>query len=141
MDAAPAADGVTLGFGFDFADLAAREGLIRLDRPFLDRLAARMPRCTRACSRHAPRRTGRWREDESDLVVALGPHLDAFVATLFGIEAETLALARETQRARPDPRLQAAVRAAPGGEEIPRSVRLRRRRRCAPRWKRGSARR
>src|SRR6185312_16418855 len=33
---------------------------------------------------------------ESDLVVALGPHLDGFVAALFGIEAETLALARET---------------------------------------------
>ena len=35
-------------------------------------------------------------KDESDLVVALGPHLDAFVGALFGIEAETLALARET---------------------------------------------
>ena len=29
-------------------------------------------------------------------MVALGPHLDGFVAALFGIEAETLALARET---------------------------------------------
>ena len=35
-------------------------------------------------------------KDESELVVALGPHLDGFVAALFGIEGETLALARET---------------------------------------------
>jgi NADPH-dependent glutamate synthase beta subunit-like oxidoreductase/NAD(P)H-flavin reductase len=35
-------------------------------------------------------------KDESDLVVALGPQLDSFVAALFGIEAETLAVARET---------------------------------------------
>ena len=34
--------------------------------------------------------------DESELVVALAPYLDAFVAMLFGIEPETLALARET---------------------------------------------
>ncbi len=34
--------------------------------------------------------------DESDLIVALGPHLDAFIAALFDIEAETLALASET---------------------------------------------
>ena len=30
-------------------------------------------------------------KDESDLIVALGPHVDGFVATLFGIEAETQA--------------------------------------------------
>lgn len=39
--------------------------------------------------------------DESDLVVALGPHLDAFVAELFGITAETDALTRETARLDP----------------------------------------
>ena len=51
-----------------------------------------------------------------------------------------LALAHATARARPDPRLQAAVRAAPGGEEVcPIRPRLRRRRRCAPSWRRGSA--
>ena len=50
----------------------------------------------RACWRRAPRRTALAVPDESELVVALAPHLDAFVAALFGIEAETLALARET---------------------------------------------
>jgi NADPH-dependent glutamate synthase beta subunit-like oxidoreductase/NAD(P)H-flavin reductase len=85
-----------LGFGFGFADLAARDGLIRLDRLFLDQLAAEDG------GLHARLLTARATpdalaaRDESDLVVALGPHVEKFVATLFGIEAETLALARET---------------------------------------------
>ncbi|HEY1935419.1 MAG TPA: FAD-dependent oxidoreductase [Acetobacteraceae bacterium] len=85
-----------LGLGFGFADLAARDGLIRLDRAFLDRLAADDAAlharllAARAVPDAVPHR------DESDLVVALGPHLDAFVAALFQVEGETLALARET---------------------------------------------
>ena len=128
MDAVPADRCNDLGFGFSFADLATRDGLVRLDRLFLDRLAdedaalhARL-----LAARAAPDAVAG--PDESELVVALAPHLDAFVAALFGIEAETLALARRDPCARSDPRLQAAVRAAPGGEEIPRSVRLRWRR-------------
>jgi len=85
-----------LGYGFSFADLADRDGLIRLDRAFLGRLAAE------DAGLHARLLTARATpdalaaKDESELVVALGPHLDSFVATLFAIEAETLALARET---------------------------------------------
>ncbi len=96
MDAAPAADGVTLGFGFDFADLAAREGLVRLDRTFLEWLAGEDAalHARLLAARAAPDRVAVL--DESDLVVAIAPHLDTFVAILFGIEAETLALARET---------------------------------------------
>ncbi len=96
MDAITNSAPPPLGFGFDFADLAARDGLIRLDRAFLDRLAAE------DVGLHARLLTARATpdalaaKDESDLVVALGPHLDRFVATLFGIEAETLAVARET---------------------------------------------
>jgi hypothetical protein len=90
------ADPAILGFGFSFADLATRDGLVRLDRLFLDRIAgedaALYPRLLAA--RAAPDAvTG---PDESELVVALAPHLDAFVAALFGIEAETLALAHAT---------------------------------------------
>jgi NADPH-dependent glutamate synthase beta subunit-like oxidoreductase/NAD(P)H-flavin reductase len=85
-----------IGFGFTFADLADREGLIRLDRQFLETLGgedgALLQRLLAA--RAAP--DGLSGRDESDLVVALGPHLDAFVAALFGIEAETGALAQET---------------------------------------------
>ena len=141
MDAVPAADAVTLGFGFGFADLAAREGLVRLDRVFLERLAGEDAalHARLLAARAVP--DGVAVLDESDLVVALAPHLDAFVAALFGIEAETLALAREDACARPDPRLQAAVRAAPGGEEVSRSVRLRWRRAACRISKRCSARR
>ena len=96
MDAAPVADAVTLGFGFSFPELAARDGLVRLDRVFLDRLAGE------DAALHARLLAARAASgsvtvpDESELVVALAPHLDGFVAALFGIEAETLALAHQT---------------------------------------------
>src|SRR5438309_441774 len=96
MDAVPATDAHALGFGFSFADLATRDGLVRLDHVFLDRLAAE------DAALHARLLTARATpeafdgKDESDLVVALGRFLDGFVAALFGIETETLALARVT---------------------------------------------
>ncbi len=85
-----------LGFDFGLFELATREGLVRLDRVFVERLAAE------DAALHARLMAARAEpdavavKDESELVVALGPHLDGFVAALFGIEAETLALARET---------------------------------------------
>jgi NADPH-dependent glutamate synthase beta subunit-like oxidoreductase/NAD(P)H-flavin reductase len=85
-----------LRLGFTFADLASREGLIRLDRQFLERLAGQDAALHRRllAARAAPAEVAA--RDESDLVVALGPHLDAFVAELFGIEAETGALMQQT---------------------------------------------
>jgi NADPH-dependent glutamate synthase beta subunit-like oxidoreductase/NAD(P)H-flavin reductase len=94
-------DALRLGFGFTFADLSNRAGLIRLDRQFLDTLAAQDSELHQRllAARATPDNvSGR---DESDLVVALGPHLDAFVATLFDIEAETGALTHETLRLDP----------------------------------------
>jgi NADPH-dependent glutamate synthase beta subunit-like oxidoreductase/NAD(P)H-flavin reductase len=82
--------------GFSFDDLANRTGLIRLDRAFLDRLSAE------DAALHARLLTARAapddiaRKDESDLIVALGPHLDRFVAALFGISEETEALLART---------------------------------------------
>jgi NADPH-dependent glutamate synthase beta subunit-like oxidoreductase/NAD(P)H-flavin reductase len=96
MDAVPAADAVILGFGFSCAELGEREGLVRLDHLFLDRLApedaalhARL-----MAARAAPELMSV--AEESALIVALAPYLDSFVAALFEIEAETLALARQT---------------------------------------------
>ncbi len=85
-----------LGFGFSFSDLAGREGLIRLDRRFLDALAEQDAALHQRllAVRAAPQTLTK--RDESDLVVALGPHLDSFVATLFGVEDQTLALTRAT---------------------------------------------
>jgi NADPH-dependent glutamate synthase beta subunit-like oxidoreductase/NAD(P)H-flavin reductase len=96
MDAVPATEPQTLGFGFSFADLAARDGLVRLDRGFLEHLAAEDAalHARLLAARAVPDEVAA--KDASELVVALGPHLDGFIATLFGIEAETLALARET---------------------------------------------
>src|ERR1700691_3201799 len=97
MDAVPATEPPTLGFGFSFADLAARDGLVRLDRGFLEHLAAEDAalHARLLAARAGPGEVAA--KDGSELVVALGPHLDGFIATLFGIEAETLALARETR--------------------------------------------
>ncbi|HEY2619315.1 MAG TPA: FAD-dependent oxidoreductase [Acetobacteraceae bacterium] len=96
MDAAPVADAVTLGFGFSFPELAARDGLVRLDRMFLDRLAGEDAglHARLLAARAAPDSVAV--PDESELVVALAPHLDGFVAALFGIETETLALSHQT---------------------------------------------
>jgi NADPH-dependent glutamate synthase beta subunit-like oxidoreductase/NAD(P)H-flavin reductase len=86
-----------LGFGFTFNDLSGRDGLIRLDKQFLDDLAIQDGSLSQRllAARAAPDSlTGR---EESDLVVALGPHLDDFVAELFQIQAETAALKQETE--------------------------------------------
>jgi NADPH-dependent glutamate synthase beta subunit-like oxidoreductase/NAD(P)H-flavin reductase len=91
-----ASDAGPLGLGFSFADLGTRDGLIRLDRQFLDILSGQDATLHQRlmASRATPERVSS--RDESDLVVALGPHLDVFVAKLFRIEAETGALMRET---------------------------------------------
>ncbi len=85
-----------LGLGFGFGDLGSRDGLIRIDRLFLDRLAAEDGAlyARLLAARAAPDALAV--REESELIVELGRHLDAFVAALFGIEAETLGLARET---------------------------------------------
>jgi NADPH-dependent glutamate synthase beta subunit-like oxidoreductase/NAD(P)H-flavin reductase len=85
-----------LAFGFSFPDLANRDGLIRLDRQFLAALTASDPDLHHRllAARAAPDTLAA--KDQSDLIVALGPHLDAFVADLFGIGQEIAALTQET---------------------------------------------
>jgi NADPH-dependent glutamate synthase beta subunit-like oxidoreductase/NAD(P)H-flavin reductase len=85
-----------LGFGFSLADLSIRDGLVRLDRQFLGLLADQDVALHQRllAARAMPEAVAV--RDESDLVVALGPHLDTFVAQLFGIEAQTGALTRDT---------------------------------------------
>ncbi len=86
----------SLGLGFTFADLAERDGLIRLDRAFLGRLAAADPalHARLLAARAAPDSLAA--KEEAELLVALGPVLDDFVAALFGIEAELGALNEAT---------------------------------------------
>jgi NADPH-dependent glutamate synthase beta subunit-like oxidoreductase/NAD(P)H-flavin reductase len=82
-----------LAFGIAFADLYEREGLLRLDTTFLAFLrqadAGLHARLLSARSDAAQLA----RREESDLLVALAPHVEDFLASLFGIEAEARALA------------------------------------------------
>ena len=95
MDAVSQAEAPRLGFGFQLADLSARDGLIALDRRFLAFLQEQ------DADLHARLLAARAEPEldqkaEAELVVALGPHLHAFVAALFGIEAEAEAITRAT---------------------------------------------
>ncbi|MGQ0545912.1 MAG: FAD-dependent oxidoreductase, partial [Betaproteobacteria bacterium] len=80
-----------LGFGLHFNDLYERGGLLRVDDAFLvfledvdGALAGRL----RIARSELP--SGR---EESELLVALAPHVEDFLARLFGIESEAQALA------------------------------------------------
>src|SRR5690606_12740369 len=82
-----------LRFGLSLADLYERDGLLRADAAFLDFLrqadAALADRLQKGREAPAPLPA----KEESDLLVALAPHVEDFLATLFGIEAEARALA------------------------------------------------
>jgi NADPH-dependent glutamate synthase beta subunit-like oxidoreductase/NAD(P)H-flavin reductase len=83
-----------LGFGLQFEDLYRRDGLVRLDRCFVDRLAARSPELhdRLMAARAAPeQRAGK---PETDLIIDLAPELEHFVAELFGIARDLRALQR-----------------------------------------------
>ena len=90
-----------LGYGLTFPELADRDGLIRLDKIFLAELAAAEP------ALHGRLLAGRADPDgleskaESELIIALGPHLESCVATLFGVEAEIADIAAQTARLDP----------------------------------------
>jgi NADPH-dependent glutamate synthase beta subunit-like oxidoreductase/NAD(P)H-flavin reductase len=85
-----------LGFGFTFPALASRDGLVRLDRVFLDTLAAEDPalHARLLAARAAP--DGLAEKEEAALIVALGPMLDGFLGTLFGIADELAAIRAAT---------------------------------------------
>jgi NADPH-dependent glutamate synthase beta subunit-like oxidoreductase/NAD(P)H-flavin reductase len=80
------------GFGVAFDDLYAREGLLRLDAAFVNELAhtdaslhARLFAARANPDAVAPK-------DQSELIIALAPHVEDFLGQLFGItrEIETL---------------------------------------------------
>jgi NADPH-dependent glutamate synthase beta subunit-like oxidoreductase/NAD(P)H-flavin reductase len=82
-----------LAFGLSFAELYRRDGLARLDAAFVAHLGAADPALA---SRLASARADPSRLDsksESALILEIAPHLDDFLAELFGIQAEFRALA------------------------------------------------
>jgi NADPH-dependent glutamate synthase beta subunit-like oxidoreductase/NAD(P)H-flavin reductase len=83
-----------LSFGMRFEELYLREGLLRLDRSFLDFLGEADPglRAALETARAAPSSLGG--KAESELLIALAPHVEDFFGRLFKVEAPLRALAR-----------------------------------------------
>src|SRR5437764_4323476 len=80
-----------LGFGITFPDLYEREGLIKVDSAFVAFLGeadGALADKLRAAREQPPSGLA-----ESQLLIALAPHVEDFIAKLFGIEREALALA------------------------------------------------
>jgi hypothetical protein len=77
-----------LRFGLAFRDLYERDGLLRLDSAFLAYLDPALQKRLLDARSNPPPAKG-----ESELLIALAPHLEDFLAQLFGIEAEAQALA------------------------------------------------
>src|SRR5258706_9619387 len=79
-------------FGFAFEDLYSRESLVRLDTAFCHSLqaadAALLNNMLEA--RKAPGALPR--KQQSELMIAIAPHLEDFIGELFGIAAEVRAL-------------------------------------------------
>ncbi|HEY7665800.1 MAG TPA: FAD-dependent oxidoreductase [Xanthobacteraceae bacterium] len=82
-------DSLTLGFDLRFSDLYRRDGLVGLDRIFVDVLKSRNP------DLHDRLMSARAAPDaraESDLIVELAPVLEDFIVELFGIAEEVRSL-------------------------------------------------
>jgi NADPH-dependent glutamate synthase beta subunit-like oxidoreductase/NAD(P)H-flavin reductase len=89
-----------LAFGFEFSDLYDRDGLARLDTAFMQDLRGSAPELAEQVT--AARAAGRLgRKPEAELMVELAPHLESFVARLFGI-ADELHKLREDHIAQSD---------------------------------------
>jgi len=82
-----------LAFGLDYASLYARAGLLRVDTAFLDFLGSQDPALGERLDAARKDPGALSPKAEADLLVALSPHLDDFLAHLFGIESEAHALA------------------------------------------------
>jgi len=90
-----------LTHGFDFADLYSRDGLTRLDGLFIDVLSASDAALANRllAARAAPQ--GVAGKDESELLIAVAPHLESFIGKLFGVEDAVRALATKANALAP----------------------------------------
>ena len=79
---------LSLRFGLRFEDLYQRAGLVTIDRQFLaSLLASDAPLAARLiAARENPASLDR--KKQSELLIAVAPHLEDFIGDLFGIEAE-----------------------------------------------------
>ncbi len=90
----PASPALVLDFDLAFADLYCRDGLVKLDRAFLDFLRDGEPGLRARLDHARAHPDGLARKDESALLVELSTWVEDFIAILFGIENEVRALAR-----------------------------------------------
>jgi hypothetical protein len=90
-----------LKFEFSFGDFYRRDGLVRLDQVFLRELeqadAALHGQLLAARNAAEPPAA----KAESELLLALAPHLDDFIGQLFNIEAEVRALSAQHHKLAP----------------------------------------
>src|SRR5262245_1924854 len=95
------ADDLTLGFDLRFDDLYRHDGLVRLDRCFVDALAARDAGLhgRLMAARAAPDQVAG--KAESELIVELAPVLEDFMAELFEIAPDARALEARHQALAP----------------------------------------
>ena len=89
---------LALAHGFTFAELYSAKGIAKLDRVFLERLKGASPALASRleAARAAPDSLDR--KAESKLLLELAPHLEGFIAKLFGIAAECARLREEHLR-------------------------------------------
>ncbi len=82
-----------LAFGFAFGDLYDRNALARLDGAFIDALSAADAELANRllAARAAPEAVAA--KDESELLIAVAPHLESFIGKLFGVEEALRSLA------------------------------------------------
>jgi NADPH-dependent glutamate synthase beta subunit-like oxidoreductase/NAD(P)H-flavin reductase len=83
---------LSLAHGLAFADLYRPAGLARIDALFLDALGAADAGLASGLAAARTNPCGLDAKAESELLIALAPHLDRFVVALFGIETEAAAL-------------------------------------------------
>ncbi len=89
-----------LNLGFSFLDLYLQQGIARIDGAFLRFLRESDAALVKRLIAARAESDALAKKAESELLIALAPHLEKFVALLFGIEAEVASLsARHTELA------------------------------------------
>ena len=84
-------------FGVAFADLYQRAGLLRLDAAFLRELEQSDDILSQRLAQARADPFALSSKQESELLIALAPHLDDFIADLFGIKEEVMQLSARHQ--------------------------------------------
>src|SRR5579872_5688890 len=93
-------DQLALGFGLAFDELYHREGVLRLDAAFLAELAQTDADLHASLVRARANPGSLTPKEQSELIIALAPHVEDFLGQLFGITREIEALqARHNQSA------------------------------------------